>query len=158
MTISIEKVENNEISFKEALDLGLELLREGGMAPFDAETFTNDAYAILTHDASFIARDDDTDEPVGLIAMVEEPFNYSTMVHLRSKHLYVKPEYRSANALTPGPVLMGLLRAAKEEAEKRGLIVLVTVDNPDRNARRRHISIEAQVVGFVPQAYVFKLR
>ena len=156
--MSIERAGTDEGSFCEVFAMLLELAREGAYARLNHDKLALDTYAVLTHGMTFIARDEDG-AGVGLLGLVEESFYYSDTSYLASKWLWIAKDHRGASGLRPGPVLAGLLEAAKAEAETRAEMLFVTIDNPDRNAKRAgRARIDATILGFVPHGYIIKLR
>lgn len=147
-------------SFEEVFALLLELAKEGAYATVDVLKAREDTFAVLTHDMTFLARDDETDEPIGVLGLIEEAWWYSLDTYLLGKWIYIKPEHRATGeGLKPGPVLAGLLEAARDEAEERDKLLFIGINNPDRNAKRAgRIFVDAQMLGYVPHAYLLKLR
>ena len=156
--MNIERAAIDEGSFRDVFTMLLELAREGAYARLNHEKLALDTYAVLTHGMTFIARDEDG-SPIGLLGLVEESFYYSDTSYLSSKWLWIAKDHRGASGLRPGPILSGLLEAAKAEAETRAEMLFVTIDNPGRNAKRAgRARIDATVIGYVPQAYIMRLR
>lgn len=148
--IVIERAGADEVAFSEVFGLLLELHRTGGYAVLDTETAARNAYAVLNEGMTFVARIDG--QAVGTLALTELPFWYSKSTFLQDAWLYVKPEYRK------GLVGVKLMRAARDEAQKRSQIAFVTLNNPDRRPKATVMSLESQVAGFVPVGYTLKLR
>lgn len=151
MAIVVERVQNTEDGFVEVMQLLLELYREGAYAPLDLDRLSEDTFAVLTHDMTFIARDDDG-KALGLIGLVEEEFYYSPQTYLASKWIYVRNAHRKHG------VLNALLKACKEEAETKNLMLFIQIDNPDRKPKKTKTGIEMQTLGYVPHGYILKMK
>lgn len=148
--VVIEKIEPTEAAFVEVFGLLLDLHKAGGYAELDTELAAANSYDVMKEGMTFIARKDGI--PVGTIALTELPFWYSKTTFLQDAWLYVKPEYRNQDV---GVLLM---RAARDEAQRRGKIAFVTLNNPDRRPKRTTMSLESQVAGYVPLGYTLKIR
>ena len=148
--ITIEVPENTEANFRILFEMLLELHKIGGYAPLDVDKSAANTYDMLATGVVFIAYVDGN--PAGVIAGVEQPFWYSQATHLQSIPLYVRAPYRN------GEVGRLLLKAFAHEAERRGIIGFVTIDNPDRRPKVTKVSMESQLAGYVPVGYTMKLR
>lgn len=148
--IEVRRPENNEANFRLLFEMLLELHKIGGYAPLDADKAATHTYDMLANGVVFIAYVDS--QPAGCIAGVEQPFWYSQVTHLQSVPLYVRAPYRN------GSVGRRLLRAFAEEADRRGIIGFVTIDNPDRRPKATTMSIESQLAGYVPLGFTMKVR
>ncbi len=148
--IRIEAPANTEANFNILFEMLLELHKIGGYAPLDVDKAAFHTYDMLATGIVFIAYVDGT--PAGVIAGVEQPFWYSQATHMQSIPLYVRAPYRK------GQVGRMLLKAFAEEADRRGIIAFVSIDNPDRRPKATKVSIESQLAGYVPVGYTMKLR
>lgn len=148
--VTIECVQSDDAAgFADVFALLLALHREGGYAPLVQAKAAASCYGVIAKGMTFLARVDG--RPVGTLALVALPFWYSDAVFLQDAWMFVCPTHRRAN------VGVALLKAARAEGERRGLIVFVTVNNPDRRPKRTAASIESQVAGFVPLGHTLKL-
>jgi len=150
MTITIERAQANEETFCDVFELLLELHKVGGYAPLDEEKAIARTYEVLEHETVFIARNKDG-KAVGTLGLHEVKFWYSDTSYLQDAWFFVLPRYRRGKA----GVL--LLRAAREEAEQRNLLALLTVNNPDRRPKKTKSTVLAQVAGYVPLGYTLKI-
>lgn len=148
--IIVEKVKDDEASFTEVFALLLDLHKAGGYAALDVNTAATNAYTVLREGMTFVARKNG--EAVGTIALTEIPFWYSKTTFLQDAWLFVKPKHRR------GKVGVMLMRAARDEAEKRKKIAFITVNNPDRRQKKTKASLESQTAGYVPLGYTLKIR
>jgi GNAT superfamily N-acetyltransferase len=148
--IEIVKADVGEESFAEVFGLLLELHRTGGYAPLSTDKAALAALNVISEDMTFIARVEGN--AVGTIGMTELAFWYSEQTFLQDAWLFVKPEHRS------GRVGVRLMQAARDEAQARGKLAFVTLNNPDRRQKATRMSLESQVAGFVPLGYTLKIR
>lgn len=149
-SIRIQVPANTEANFRILFEMLLELHKIGGYAPLDVDKAASNTYDMLATGVVFIAYVDG--KPAGVIAGVEQSFWYSQATHLQSIPLYVRAPYRK------GQVGRMLLKAFAQEADRRGIIGFVTIDNPDRRPKATKVSIESQLAGYVPVGYTMKLR
>lgn len=148
--IVIEKAGTDEASFIEAFELMVALHREGGFAPLDGEKSAAGVYTALKDGATWLARIDG--KAIGVLSLVELPFWYSKDTYLQDAGFYVRPKFRKRR------VGVELMKAAREEGQRRNKIVLITVTSPDRRPKKTPMSLESQIAGFVPLGYTIKLR
>ena len=151
---TIEKAGDDEASFVAVYELALELYREGGYATLDNAKASASCYGALKQGMTWLARDA-AGEPIGAIAMIEMAFHYSQQTFLESTGFYVRRAWRGAPSR--GRVGVGLLLAARKEAQQRSLIAFVTTDNPDRRSKATGMTIEAVIAGFVPLGYKLRI-
>lgn len=145
--VTVARAKNNEGSFGEILDMLLDLHKANGLAAFDATKAAEVAFRIIEQDMCWVARVGKT--PVGTLALVEETFWYGDQTFLQDAWFWVAPEYRPA----AGTLLM---KAARDEAQARNRICLVSTFNPDRRPKGR--GLVTVTAGFVPIGYTLLLR
>lgn len=150
MTVTVERAGSDEETFVEVYGLLLELHKQGAFAPLDNERASANTFNVIAEGHVFVARVDG--KAVGTIGLVEFPFWYSTETYLQESWFYVSPEYRAGEA---GKELM---RAAREEGERMEKIVLVTITDPDRMAKKVARGNIEVIHGFVPAGYTHRLR
>ena len=139
-----------EEAFVATWELTLELHAAGGYAPLDTEKATKAVYGVMCEGMTWIARAPDG-TPVGTLALTELPFWYSKTPYLQDAWFYVRPQWRKKGVGT------ALLRAARAAAEKRGLIAMITVTNPDRRPKKTKATLDSQIAGYVPLGYTIRL-
>lgn len=149
--ITIEHAGTDEKSFVDVFELLVALHKEGGYAPLNGEKAARQTYGVLQEGMTLIARNGDG-QAVGVLPLTEVEFWYSDETFLLGRDFYVRPRYRR------GKVGAALLKAAREEGERRGKLVFVQVDNPDRKPKKTRFSLVAQEAGFVPLGYTNRLR
>lgn len=147
--VTVDRAGSDEASFSEVFSLLLELHKAGGYAELDVNVAADSTYRVLREGMTFVARKNG--KPIGTIGLTEMQFWYSHTKFLQDAWLYVKPEFRRANV---GTLLM---RAARDEAQRRNQIAFVTLNNPDRRPKRTTMSLESQVAGYVPLGYTIKI-
>ena len=145
----IERADTSESSFEAVFGLLLRLHREGGYAPLDPVKARVNAYRVIEEGMTFLARRDG--HPVGTLSLTELSFWYAQSTFLQDGWFYVSPEFRK------GRVGIALMRAAREEAQRRNRIAFVTVNNPDRRPKSTTMSLESQTAGYVPLGYTMKI-
>ena len=149
-TVTIARAGHDEAAFREVFDLALALHQEGGYARLDARKAAEGVYAVLTEGMVWLARTPDG-IAVGTLGLTELPFWYSTDTYLQDAWFYVRPEWRWAQ------VGVALLRAARDEAQTRNKIALITVTSPDRRPKATPMTLDSQIAGFVPLGYSLRL-
>lgn len=149
--ITIERAGTDEQSFIDVFELLVALHKEGGFAPLKGEKAAREVYSVLTEGMTFIARTADG-MAVGVLCLTESPFYYSDETFLHDRGFYVRPRYRK------GKVGQMLLKAATEEADRRGRLAFVNVTNPDRRPKKNGATLMAITAGYVPMGYLLKLR
>lgn len=150
-SITIERAGPDEQSFVEVFELLVALHKEGGYAPLNGEKAAREVYSVLQEGMSFVARVPDG-TVVGVLCLTESPFYYSDETFLHDRGFYVRPRYRK------GRVGGLLLKAAQEEADRRGTVAFVNVTNPDRRPKKNGATLLAITAGYVPMGYLLKLR
>ena len=148
--LTIERAGADEASFAEVFDLTLALHKQGGFARMDYEKTAAAVYSTLKDGIVFVARNERR-EAIGTLGLSEQRFWYSQDTFLQDAWVYVRPAYRK------GGVGVALMRAARDEAQRRGKICFITVHNPDRRSKKTAMSLESQTAGFVPLGYTIKL-
>jgi GNAT superfamily N-acetyltransferase len=161
---SIETADaESEDSFMDVFELMLELHKEGGYAPLDTRKAAGNVYSVMGEGMTFLARIEAPHEtphgtdpaglPVGVLALTELPFWYGadSHTHLLDLGFYVLPRYRR------GKVGVRLLMRARQEAQARSKVCLITVTSPDRRPRPTRATIQSQMAGFVPLGYTLRL-
>ena len=149
-TFMIEKATLDERGFADVWPLTLALHKEGGYARLDQSKAGAAVYKTIQEGMVFVARDG-SGEAIGTLGLTELRFWYSPETFLQDAWLYVRKAYRKKG------VGVALMRAAREEAQARGKICFVTVNNPDRRPKKTPMSLESQTAGFVPLGYTIKL-
>ena len=148
--ITIEVAKDDEESFAEVFGLLLDLHKAGGYGPLDVETAGRNAYLVIKEGMVFVARKDG--KAIGTLGLTDVQFWYSQDRFLQDAWFFVAPAHRR------GQVGVKLMRAARDEGERRNKIVFITINNPDRRPKRTTASLESQTAGFVPLGYTLKLR
>lgn len=148
--ITVEKAQADEAGFSEVFELLIQLHKEGGYAPMNVEKAAKATFLAIEEEMTFVARVNE--KPVGVIVMTEVAFWYSDDTFIQDVAFFVLPEHRGGN------IGVSLLRAVRDEAQRRMKVALVTVSNPDRRPKRTTASLLAQTAGYVPLGYTIKLR
>lgn len=148
---TIERAGTDEQSFIDVFTLLVELHKEGGFAPMNSQKAAEQVYSVLQQGMTLLARNE-RGEPVGVLPLIEVDFWYSDETFLFGKSFYVKPRYRR------GRVGVELLKAAREEGERRNKLVFIETDNPDRKPKKTRAALVMQSAGFVPLGYSIRLR
>lgn len=150
-TFTIERAGTDEKSFVDVFDLMVALHKESGFAPLKGEKAVREVYSVLCEGMTFIARAKDG-TAIGVLSLTESPFYYSEEAFLHDRGFYVRPRYRK------GKVGQMLLKAATEEAERRGTIAFVNVMNPSRRPKKNGATLMAITAGYLPTGYLLRLR
>lgn len=148
--VRIERAANDEQSFCDVFDLLIGLHRDGGYAPLDVSKASANCFRMLAEGMVFVARLPDG-TAIGTLAMTELTFWYAQDTFLQDAWFYVRPEYRK------GHVGVALMRAARDDAQARGKIAFITVNNPDRKPKRTTMALESQTAGYVPVGHTIKI-
>lgn len=150
MTITIERVHHGETTFREVFDLCLGEYREVGYVPINPEKLARTLYEIIDEGMTFLARDAEG-RAIGTIGLIELGYWYSDETYLHDKFWFVVPDSRPTGAG------LALMKAAKEEAQRRGKILFIGVKNPNRQSKNRTMMLESQDAGFVPFGYTMRM-
>lgn len=150
-SVTIERAGTDEQSFVDVFELLVALHKEGGYAPLNGEKAAREVFAALQEGMTFVARAQNG-AVVGVLSLTESPYYYSDETFLHDRGFYVRPRYRK------GRVGALLLKAATEEADRRGTVAFVNVTNPDRRPKKNGASLMAITAGYVPMGYLLKLR
>ncbi len=151
MSFTIEIAENDEKSFTDVFELLLQLHKEGGYAPLDADAAARHAYLVLSEGRSLVARSADG-KSFGTLALAEQQFWYAQESFLQDAWVFVSPRHRR------GKVGVELMRRARDLAQEAGKIAFVTVNNPDRRQKKTKMALVSQTAGYVPIGYSIKAR
>lgn len=150
MTFRIERIGHDETTFREVFDLCLGEYREVGYVPINPEKVARSLYEIIDAGMTFIARDAEG-KAIGTLGLIELGYWYSDETYLHDKFWFVRPEARPTGAG------LGLLKAAKDEAQRRGKILFIGVKNPTRQWKNRTMMLESQDAGYVPFGYTMRM-
>lgn len=147
MSVTIERAEVNEKTFREIMDGCLVGLREYAIAPINQQKVLDQAYLTLKDGMTFIARDE-LGAVVGCIGMMETDFWYSDDTFLLNRiGPYIRPDQRF------GVVGVRLMKAVRALADERNQLAFVWVMKPGR-VRKAASMLYAQVAGYVPVGHV----
>jgi len=148
--LTIARAKHDEEGFGEVLDLLIALHASGGFAPFNPTKAAEVAYRVISEDMCWVARLGG--KPVGTLALTEQAFWYADTTFLQDAWLWVDPEHRAKD------VGLGLLKAAKAEAEARNKLLFVSMTNPDRRPKKTPATLLTQLAGYVPLGYSLTLK
>jgi GNAT superfamily N-acetyltransferase len=151
MTVTIERAPVNQAAYAEVFELLLEEYREVSHIRFSPDKTAKAAYRVLAEGMTFLVRAPDG-TPAGTLGLSEMEYWFADETFLQDRWFYVRPAYRG------GEYGKALIRAAKDEAERLGKIVYLTIQNPDRRAKTHRMMLESQECGFVPFGYTIRIR
>lgn len=146
----IERVSQNEAQFTDVIMLLTWLHGENGFCPFNLEKAAENVHHVIGEGMTWMARDG-AGKPIGVLGLVEDTFWYGNLTFLVSAWFYVRPEHRF------GRVGVELMRRARDEAEKRGLMVFIETSNPRRKAKAGWATVAMERAGFAPAGYMLRL-
>jgi len=149
--MKIEVAANDEKTFCDVFELLIKLHAEGGYAVLDSDEATRNAYLVLSEGMTLVARSDDG-KAIGTLALTELKFWYSKETYLQDGWFFVLPRYRR------GKVGIELMRQARQIADQRNKILLVTVTNPDKRPKKTKMTIQSQNAGYIPVGYTIQAR
>lgn len=144
------RADDSQAAFAEVFDLLLGLHKDGGYAQIDVRKAAEHCLEVMREGMTFVARVNGVS--AGTIAMTEIPFWYSQTTYLHDAWFYVKPQFRG------GKVGVRLMRAVKDEADKKDKIAFIAINNPDRKPKQTVMTVESQIAGYVPAGHILKIR
>jgi predicted N-acetyltransferase YhbS len=150
MKFTVEKALLDDEDFADLWPLMVELHKSGGFAQMDVDKTVGAIHSVINEGMVFLARDE-AGVAIGTLGLTELRFWYSQDSYLQDAWLYVRPKYRKQGV---GVLLM---RAGRDEAQRRGKVCMITVHNPDRRQKKTRMALESQTAGFVPFGYTIKL-
>lgn len=128
------------------MDLLEKFHEERGIGPLNSGKVEREVKALIDLADLFLVEAEG--EIAGALGLTESVIWYNDDHVLNDRFFYVRPEHRG------GVVGRMLLKAATLEAERRGLRVFVTIQNPERAQQRGRI---AEVEGYAPFGHVTRL-
>lgn len=149
-SFDIVRVGQNEADFTEVMTLLIELHEENGFAPLDLDKASRNVYRTIGEGMTWLARAGE-DLPIGVLGLTEHAFWYGNLTFLLSAWFYVRPEHRF------GRVGVALMRRAREEADRRGLICFIETSNPRKAAKGGLASVAMERAGYIPAGYMLRL-
>ena len=151
MDFTVEVAGTDQDSFTDVFGLLVALHKEGGYAPLDVEVAAPNAWHTMAEGMTLLARDG-AGKPIGTLALTELQFWYSTDTYLQDGWFYVRPAWRNRG------VGVALMRKAREIADAKSKIMLVTVTNPDKRPKKTDMTLMSQNAGYVPVGYTIRAR
>lgn len=151
MNFTVEVAGTDQDSFSAVFGLLVGLHAEGGYAVLDVEVAAPNCWHVMAEGMTLLARDG-SGKPLGTLALTELQFWYSKDTYLQDGWFYVVPEYRNKG------VGLELMRRAREIADAKSKILLVTVTNPDKRPKKTEMTLVSQNAGYVPVGYTIRAR